>query len=157
MNPLDQRETRLTTRAAVVAGAAFVALYATTGFSAWGYVLGAAIGLAMALLLWAAARSGRRMLTGLAALAVGFGPWGTAWVLGAPYLLLAGWLLFRARPRARAQPENEADEDDDGDQAERRPAARRRRRSTAGAETAPASEKRSRPSASKRYTPPSGR
>lgn len=152
MNPLDEREARLTTRAAIVAGASFVALYATTGFRGWGYVLAAAIGAVMAGLLWLAARSGRRMLTGLAAVVVGFGPWGAAWVLGAPYLLLGGWLLFRARPRRRTEPAEAADPDARIDAG---PAATRRRRRSGTVVDPPAA--RQRPGASKRYTPPSGR
>lgn len=154
MNPLDEREARLATRAAVVAGAAFVALYATTAFSDSAYVLGASIGLGMALLLWLAARSGRRTLAALAALAVGFGPWGAAWVLGAPFLLLSGWLL--TRPRSRARPQIEPGETPDGEtpDGEAPMVGRRRRRQAA---VTPVDVGRRRPTANKRYTPPSGR
>ncbi len=150
MNPLDEREARLTSRAAVVAGASFLALYATTGFRGWGYVAAASVGVVMAGLLWLASRSGRRLMTGLAAVVVGFGPWGSAWVLGAPYLLLGGWLLFRARPRSRTEPAGGAAPEPGADTV---PAVTRRlRRSAAVADPA-----RRRPGPSKRYTPPSGR
>ncbi|MGH9157278.1 MAG: hypothetical protein ACRD1K_15900 [Acidimicrobiales bacterium] len=144
MNPLDRRETTLATRAAMVAGAAFIALYATTGFSDAAYVVGAAIGVGLAALLGLAARSGRRMLTGLAALAVGLGPWGSAWVFGAPFLLLGGWVLFRAKPRTRAA----APDSDSADRPDRPEPAD---------SSVPAADRRGRPTANKRYTPPSAR
>jgi hypothetical protein len=157
VNPLDQREVRLATRGAIVAAAGFVALYATTGFSDVAYVVGAAIGVAVAGLLFLAARSGRRMLTGLAALAVGLGPWGGAWVLGAPFLLLGGWLLFRARPRERRPAAGgDAGEDEGGDDSSgEAPTGRSRWRRS----PAPAAETTARrpPTANKRYTPPAGR
>ncbi|MGH9165404.1 MAG: hypothetical protein ACRDZW_07835, partial [Acidimicrobiales bacterium] len=98
LNRLDQAEQRLALRAAAVAAVVFIGLYAAS-FDELRYVLIAAIGVAMAGLLALAARSGRRLATGAAALLVSFGPWSFAWILGAPFLALDGWLALRARPR----------------------------------------------------------
>lgn len=160
MNPLDEREQRWTRRAAFAGATAFVALYAS-GFDEFRFVVAAAIGAAMCGLLAVAARSRKRLLTGMAALVVGFGPWGFAWVLGAPFLLLSGWLLFRAKPRERRPSSPAADDEADGEAAERasepvadRRRGRRRGRTKSAPEVAVGPR---RPTPNKRYTPPGGR
>lgn len=165
VNPLDEREQRWARRAALGGAMAFVAIYAV-GFDEVRFVVAAAIGVAMTGLLALSARSGRRLMTGLAALMVGFGPWGFAWVLGAPFLLLSGWLLFRAKPRerpARTGSDETADEAEELEKASetvdkepeapRRP-RRPRRRGRAMPEVVAGPR---RPVANKRYTPPGGR
>ena len=157
MNPLDEREQRWTRRAAFAGATAFIALYAS-GFDEFRFVVAAAVGVAMCGLLAVAARSRKRLLTGMAALVVGFGPWGFAWVLGAPFLLLSGWLLFRAKPRERdpsspSEDGRDADESAENPVSSRRP-GRRGRRAKATAEVVVGPR---RPTPNKRYTPPGGR
>jgi hypothetical protein len=53
------------------------------------------IGLALAAALTAASFSGRRIPCALASFVTGFGPWGLAFILGAPFLVFA-FLLVRA-------------------------------------------------------------
>lgn len=161
MNPLDEREQRWTRRAAFAGATAFVALY-VSGFDEVRFVIAAAIGAAMCGLLAVAARSRKRLLTGLAALVVGFGPWGFAWVLGAPFLLLSGWLLFRAKPRERRPSSPTEDHDAPDDEADERAeepiADRRRGRKRARAKATPdVVVGPRRPTPNKRYTPPGGR
>ena len=104
MTDLDERERRLALWAAGIAAATWMLLWALSGFTTTATVL-AAVGLGLAGLLALAARHGNRLLTGLAAVVLSFGPWGRAYLLGLPYSLLAAWLLFRgirATDRTRA-------------------------------------------------------
>lgn len=118
------------------------------------------IGLAMAFLLAIAAKRRQRLFTGLACVLLAFGPWGMAWVLGLPFLLLAAWLALKSN---RLQPVAEPELDENGEIVEHpvalarvRP-ARRRRNAAEGDDTAPdgsTGAPRTPPPPSKRYTPP---
>lgn len=127
------------------------------------------IGIAMAFLLAVAANRRHRLFTGLACILLAFGPWGMAWVVGLPYLMLAAWLALKSN---RLQPRMEPEGDDTGETEERparpvrerpiRPPRKRRRRR--GADEGAAVEattgspaKRTPPPPSKRYTPPNRR
>lgn len=145
MTALDDRERRITYWVAAVAAGASVALWAP-GFDEQLAIVLAAAGVALAGLLALAARSRRRLLTCLAAVLLGFGPWGVAWVLGLPYIALATWLVFRDRKATQAA---QTRDDDDAEssskatrKARRQPSPRREREPHSG------------PQASKRYTPP---
>lgn len=137
--PLDDRERRMALTGAAVAAAASVALYAPS-FRTPAAVALAAIGVAMAGLLALAARARSRVLTGTAAVVVAFGPWGYAWLVGLPYFVLAGWLLFRGPRLAPAGGGGRA---------------RRAARGGGGDPRQPSGPRR--PPANKRYTPPGGR
>ncbi|MDP8991500.1 MAG: hypothetical protein M3N31_00315 [Actinomycetota bacterium] len=149
---LDERERRVSLWASALAAATWVALLVLFGFTGRAAVL-AAIGLALAGLLALAARSGSRVLTGLAAVVLGYGPWGAAFILGLPYVVLAGWLFFRgskARALQRQQTAGERGgrEAEEGGDKPTRPSRRTR-------------PERARPAAgprpNKRYTPPQRR
>lgn len=100
MNRLDDREHKVSLYAAALAAATFVALWVALGFSQPATILGA-IGLGLSGLLALAARRRSRILTGMAAVVLGYGPWGGAFILGLPYVALAAWLFYRgARSRA---------------------------------------------------------
>lgn len=123
---------------AAIAVLVFVGLWAPS-YPKTAALAASGIGLVMAALLYLAARRGTIVLTALAAFVVSFGPWGSLWVLGAPYIAWSGMLLYRAskaaadaagpRERRRKQKETETD---------------------AGAST----PERRAPDPSKRYTPP---
>lgn len=146
-----------------MAGGAVLAALFAPAFDTRAAAVLATIGVVMAAALWLAARSRRRLLTGLASVLVAFGPWGGAWVLGAPFLLLAGWLAYRARPgppdpdvqATVAAPPADAPVDgaDAAGRAARRPGRRARRTRPAAAEEAGPG----RPTPNKRYTPPAKR
>ena len=140
--PLDDRERRWSLIAAGVAAVASVALWAPA-FDVAAGVFFAAVGIVLAALLAVAARSRHRLLTGLAAMLLAFGPWAFAWMLGFPFLCLAAWLLFR-KPASRPGTE-------EGD--ERQPRRARERPARGKRAATPRSGPR-RPEANKRYTPP---
>jgi hypothetical protein len=117
---LDDRERRISLWAAGFGALSAVVFYApyVRFLAAW--VL-ASIGLAMSGLLALAARRRSRLLTSLAAVLLGFGPWGFAYIVGLPYMVLAGWLTYRGakmrtamaeaasrRPVRDREPEDEA-------------------------------------------------
>ena len=56
----------------------------------------AAIGAALAAVLAVGAARRHRGVMAIGAFATGFGPWGFAYILGAPYLAFAAYLLWRA-------------------------------------------------------------
>ena len=151
MTALDAREQRFAYLAAGLGTAFSVALWAPTFDERAGVAL-AAIGVAMAGLLAAAAKRRSRLLTGIAAVLLAFGPWGMAWLIGLPFLVLAGWLAVRGARLQALEP-----------RAPRPPRAPRRRRRDGEAEAAgeePRGVPLSRsgpPPASKRYTPPQRR
>ncbi len=101
VNRLDDREVKVSLYAAALAAATFVALWVALDFTRPATILGA-VGLVLAGLLAMAARSRSRILTGVAAVVLGYGPWGRAFILGLPYVALAAWLFFRGA-RARAE------------------------------------------------------
>ncbi|MGH9179674.1 MAG: hypothetical protein ACRD0N_14105, partial [Acidimicrobiales bacterium] len=101
MTPLDDREQRYAVLAATLGAVVSVALWAPQ-FGERAAVLLSLIGALMSALLYAAARRRSRLLTGVAAVLLAFGPWGYAWLIGLPFLVLAGWLVVRApRPQPR--------------------------------------------------------
>ena len=141
---LDDREQRYAYLAAGLGAAMSVALWAPSFDERAGVIL-ALIGVAMSGLVALAARRRSRLFTGGAAALLSFGPWGYAWLIGLPFLVLAVWLVLRApRPEPRPRPE--------------RPprASRRRRAAEDDADEAPPPPKAPAgpPPASKRYTPP---
>ncbi len=122
------------------------------------------IGLAMAFLLAIAVKRRQRLFTGLACILLAFGPWGMAWVIGLPFLLLAAWLALKSN---RLGPVTEPELDENGGMVEHpvvaarvRPArtSRRRRHAAEGDGPAPdgSGAPRTPPPRSKRYTPPQG-
>ncbi len=146
MNGLDPREQRYAYRLAGFAAVASVALWAPEFDERAGIAL-SGIGVAMAGLLAAAAWRRSRLLTGLAAVLLAFGPWSMAWLIGLPYLVLAGWLAVRGARKAAADPS--------APRPPREPRPRRSRQPTADAGGPLA--RSSPPPASKRYTPPQQR
>jgi hypothetical protein len=148
---LDERERRITLWVAAMGALASVVLWAPAFDQAAGLIL-AAVGVVLSGLLAAAARSGNRLLTCVAAVLLGFGPWGVAWILGLPYVILATWLLFRDRKASAERRAREAPRT-----GEQEPERKRRPRSRARARQPPARERPARPEASKRYTPPQRR
>ncbi len=147
---LDQRERGVALFAAALAAVSTAVLWTPHLDEPEGLAV-AGVGVALAGLLALAARSGRRLPTGLAAVLLAFGPWGFAWVLGFPYLCLAAWLLFR-HGRARSAPGADEGAEPSGQQ-ERRPGRRPRRE----AKTAETRSRPAHPEPNKRYTPPQGR
>ncbi|MEO7837662.1 MAG: hypothetical protein ABIS21_08500 [Acidimicrobiales bacterium] len=105
MNPLDDREQRWARWGAGVGAVAFIAYWAPS-FDRRPAVTLALIGCAMAAALAFAARRRRRLLTGLAAMVMGFGPWGGVWLLGLPYLVLAARLALRAQRLEEVGPDH---------------------------------------------------
>ncbi|MBA2751962.1 MAG: hypothetical protein H0U41_06955 [Actinobacteria bacterium] len=169
MTPLDKREKRFARWAAGFGAVSAVAFYAPGFDESAGLVL-AFVGVAMAGLLVMATRSGSRLFTCLAAGLLGIGPWGYAYIIGLPFILLAGWLISRdavarrtARgSRVRTRPvEARAVRDrpvrdrpvKEKRVREKRVREKRGREKKVAEEPAP----HSRPGASKRYTPPRGR
>lgn len=169
MTRLDEREKRVALWAAAFGAVSAVALYAP-GFDEFAAALVLAlVGVVMAGLLALASRSGSRLFTCLAAGLLGIGPWGFAYIIGLPFVLLAGWLVYRdanarraARgPRVRQRPTDEPPVNEkrgEGEQGRERPV--KQGPVKRGKERRPAKEappKPSTPGASKRYTPPAGR
>ncbi len=151
MTRLDERERRVALWAAGFGAVSAVALYAPAFDDFTAAIVLALVGVAMAGLLALASRSGSRLFTCLAAGLLGIGPWGYAYIIGLPFILLAGWLMFRnanARRTAGGRPAKE------------RPVKEKRVREKRVREKKPVIEAPSRPSRpgqSKRYTPPAGR
>lgn len=144
MNRLDDREFKVSLYAAALAAATFVALWVALDFTRPATILGA-VGLALAGLLALAAQRRSRILTGVAAVVLGYGPWGRAFILGLPYVALAAWLFFRGA-RARAERKYGPRRTVEAGSKEVAPEARRGQ----GARSSP-------PRANKRYTPPQRR
>ena len=91
-----------------------------------------------------------RILTGFAIILLGFGPWGRAWAVGMPYILLGMWLWFRGKPSPEEIEERRKARD--AKIAERREAkAAARSGGSGGSGKTRAS---SSPKPNKRYTPP---
>ena len=164
LGQLTDKEQRYATLGAWLGAAVSVALWAPSWDVMAGVVL-SLIGLIMCGLLALAAKRRSRLWTGLACLLLSFGPWGMAWVIGLPYLVLAGWLVLKS---PRLQPRLNPKVDENGEivassaATEETPApvrARRwsRRRTTAGDGGTEVPEARRPPTASKRYTPPQNR
>ena len=135
---LDDRQQRIAYIGAAVAAIGFVAgrvpyMPSTNSFIASG------IGIAMAVLLFLAARRRSVVMTGAAAFLISFGPWTpTTWLLGAAYIGGGSLLMFRASKAAAAtRPPREP-----------RPSRRKQR------EAIEAASKPKPPPPSKRYTPP---
>ncbi|HEX2040824.1 MAG TPA: hypothetical protein VHF47_13955 [Acidimicrobiales bacterium] len=141
MNRLAPEQQRLAVLGAALAAVVFVALWAPS-YPRSAALAASAIGLVMAAFLYLAARRGSLVLTAIAAFVVSFGPWGSAWMLGAPYIGWSGLLLYRASKAA-------------SEAAGPRPP--RRKRAVEAEADAPAKTdapaKRA-PERSKRYTPP---
>lgn len=167
LGQLNDKEERYARLGAWMGAAVSVALWAPSWDVMAGVVL-SLIGLIMCGLLALAAKRRSRLWTCLACLLLSFGPWGMAWVIGLPFLVLAGWLVLKS---PRLQPRFDPKVDENGEivetsavteGAEDEPAAARSRRWSrrrmAGANTeteAPAPRRP--PNASKRYTPPQNR
>lgn len=136
LTPDQQRVAKLgAVMAAVVFVAAWVPLWADEGLA----IVASAVGVAMAALLYWAARRGTLVLTALAALAVSFSPaWDGLWILGAPYIAWPGLLLYRASKEASAAA------------GPREPRRKKKTMPEPGDEPA----ERRPPDRSKRYTPP---
>ena len=135
---LDDRQQRIAYIGAAVAAVGFVAgrvpyMPSTNAFIASG------IGVAMAVLLFLAARRRSVVMTGAAAFLISFGPWTpTTWLLGAAFIGGGSLLMFRASKAAAAtRPPREP-----------RPSRRKQR------EAIEAASKPKVPPPSKRYTPP---
>lgn len=96
---LTPEQERLAKLGAAVAALVFVGLWAPD-YPKTAAMAASAIGLVMAALLYLAARRGTVVLTALTAFVVSFGPWGAAWMLGAPYIAWSGMLLYRASKAA---------------------------------------------------------
>ena len=139
--PLDDREQRYAFVGAGLGALLSVALWAPA-FDETAAVTLAGIGMVMSGFLAVAARRRSRLLTGAAAVLLSFGPWGVAWIIGLPYLVLAGWLVMRApRPEPRTRRASRRRDHPDEEEAPQPPPA------------APPGP----PKPSKRYTPPGGR
>lgn len=147
MSGLDAREQRYSYRLAGFAAVASLALWAPEFDERAGIAL-AGIGVSMAGLLAAAAWRRSRLLTGVAAVLLAFGPWGLAWLIGLPYLVLAGWLAVRGARKAGADPV--------APRPPREPRPRRSRRQPPADAAGPLARS-SPPPPSKRYTPPQRR
>lgn len=145
MSPLDDREQRYSVLAAAMGAVLSVVLWAPQ-FDEGAAVLLALVGVAMSALLYAAARRRSRLLTGVAAVLLAFGPWGYAWLIGLPFLVLAGWLVVRAPRPEPGQP-----------RPRREPRARRRRARDGGDGPSGGAQPPAPPRPSKRYTPPQHR
>lgn len=155
MTRLDERERRVALWAAGFGAVSAVALYAPAFADFTAAIVLALVGVAMAGLLALASRSGSRLFTCLAAGLLGIGPWGYAYIIGLPFILLAGWLMFRDANARRAA---------GGRPAKERPVREKRVREKRVKEKRVKDKKvvdqavqQSRPGASKRYTPPTGR
>ncbi|MDP8976254.1 MAG: hypothetical protein M3N28_07820 [Actinomycetota bacterium] len=150
MTRLDERERRVALWAAGFGAVSAVALYAPAFGEFTAAIVLALVGVAMAGLLALASRSGSRLFTCLAAGLLGIGPWGYAYIIGLPFILLAGWLMFRdANARRAARGGNV------GERPVRQKRVKEKRVKEKKVVDQPAQP--SRPGASKRYTPPAGR
>lgn len=187
MTPLDERERRVALWAAAFAAVTSIVFYAP-GFDEFTVaIVLALVGVVMAALLALAARSGRRLLTTLAAGLLAIGPWGFAYIIGLPFVILAGWLMYRdanarranqpprtprRRPLRQRPPENSEAEESDAEESEAEESrsgkgtaangkADKRKRAPRGKKVKEPCKgetaKPARPTASKRYTPPGGR
>lgn len=111
---MDNREQRYAYVGVGLAIVASVALWAPAFGERSGMAL-AGIGLVMAALLGLAAKQRSRFFTGLACVLLAFGPWGMAWVIGLPYLMLAAWITLKSprfQPRVKAEGVDGGDEED---------------------------------------------
>lgn len=158
MSRLDDRERRYALAAAATGAVAAVVIWIPF-FNQSSGVLLAVIGVLLSGLLAVAARSRRRLATGLMAVLLAFGPWGGAWVIGFPFLCLAAWLLLRGSREAAEEAARRRAEGDDRQASTKEPSRRRRRQApveaTVEGPTGPA--RPARPTANKRYTPPRNR
>ncbi len=155
MTRLDGREKRVALWAAGFGAVSSVAFYAPAFDEFTAAIVLALVGLAMAGLLALTSRSGSRLFTCIAAGLLGIGPWGYAYIIGLPFLILAGWLLYRDANARRAQRETRVRERPVKEKPEKeRPPKERPIKNKAVPQ---AGQKPSRPGASKRYTPPGGR
>ena len=158
---LDGREQRFALWAAGFGAVSAVAFYAPAFDEFTAAIVLALIGVAMAGLLALASRSGNRLFTCIAAGLLGVGPWGYAYIIGLPFLVLAGWLLYRdanARraakgswSRERPPREKQADVGPAKEESATEKPVRKKK-----APIEPRS-RAARPGPSKRYTPPAGR
>ncbi len=158
MTRLDDRERRVALWLAAFGAVSAVAFYAPAFDEFTAAFILALVGVAMAALLALAGRSGSRLFTCLAAGLLGIGPWGYAYIIGLPFLILAGWLLYRDANARRAE---------GGRAVRRRPTKERtvnekpvRARPVKAKKAAKEPTEPTKPSAperSKRYTPPAGR
>jgi hypothetical protein len=152
MKRLDELEQRVAFGAAAVAAVLSIALNV---YDLPETLLFALIGVVFAGVMAEAGRRRSRLLAGVAAYLLAFGPWHVA-LVGTPFLMVGLWMWFRGRPgpeelEARRQAR-------DARVAERR-ASRGRGRSKAGSDDAAGSGKAGKkaPPPSKRYTPPGTR
>ncbi len=153
MTPLEEREKRVALWAAAFGAVSAVAFYAPAFDDFGAAIVLALVGVVMAGLLALAGRSGSRLLTCLAAGLLGIGPWGYAYIIGLPFFLVAGWLLYRDANSRRAA----------------RGTVESRRTREKPVKDAPVKDKKAvrksarepsrppRPERSGRYTPPGGR
>lgn len=162
LGQLNDKEQRYARLGAWMGAAVSIALWAPNWTVGAGIAL-SAIGVIMSGLLALAAKRRSRLWTGLSCLLLSFGPWGMAWIVGLPYLVLAGWLVLkspRLQPRLDAEVENgEIVEVSSTDAAEVPAPVRarrwsRRKPTDSSEEPAAAPAPRRAPTASKRYTPP---
>jgi hypothetical protein len=95
----ETQQRQLTPTTGERAGALVLAAIAGGVFAvAWRDTIAvAAIGVALAAVLASGAVARNRAVMALGAFLTGFGPWGFAYILGAPYLALAAFLLWRAK------------------------------------------------------------
>jgi hypothetical protein len=120
----------------------------------WQYIVAAPLGVVIGTLLILAARSGRRFLTGFAALLTEFAqpPWRLASFLQLAAVVFGGLIIFRTSNEAAKRAGEERRRRREEERQARgsgRPVPARRGRGTTTATTGPG-----RPAASKRYTPP---
>lgn len=150
MTRLDERERRVTLWAAGFGAVSAVALYAPAFGEFTAAIVLALVGVVMAGLLALASRAGSRLFTCLAAGLLGIGPWGYVYIIGLPFFLLAGWLMFRDANARRAR---------GGRPAKERPVKEKpvRKKRVKEKKVVDQAAQQSRPRASKRYTPPAGR
>ena len=93
-----------------------------------------------------------RILSGFAIILLGFGPWGRAWMVGMPYLLLGMWLWFRGKPsQEEIMERRKIREANIAEKRAAKAAARGAGKTPAGSGARTSSPK---PPPNKRYTPP---
>lgn len=166
LGQLTDKEQRYARLGAGMGAAVSIALWAPNWNVGAGVAL-SAVGVIMSGLLALAANRRSRLWTGLACLLLSFGPWGMAWIVGLPYLMLAGWLVLKS-PRLKApRLDAEVDENEEiveasatdaaDEPAPARPRRWSRRPSTASPAEDTATAPRRPPTANKRYTPPQHR
>lgn len=152
---LDDREARWVRIGAAAGALALVAVW-TPALDERAGVLLIAIGLAMAGVLAWGGRRRSRLLSGIGALLLGFGPWGFAWPLGIPYLVLAAKLATGGARAVTAAAVADLDAGDAPSEESTTGPVERPRRS-AKSKATPSPTTRGRPGASRRYTPPTRR